>query len=128
MTGKQDKRSILIVEDDEQYCDYLKELLKSEGYEVYIARNVGEGRALFKFRRPDLILTDLVLPDAEGTDLIFAIRQKEPERPIIAMSGGSRYSDRYLEMASVLGAGAILAKPFTAGKLLGAIEEQLGEG
>ena len=125
MVGKTGKKSILIVEDDYQFRDYLSELLKGEGYEVFVANDVREGEAQFRFRRPDLILTDLVLPGAEGTELIFSIREREPERPIIAMSGGNRYSDRYLEMADALGAGAILAKPFTAVELLETIEAQL---
>jgi DNA-binding response OmpR family regulator len=125
MVSRSGKTTILIVEDDVQLRDYLSELLKDEGYEVFTAGDVAEGKAQFKFRRPDVILTDLVLPGAEGTELIFSIREKEPDRPIIAMSGGSRFSGRYLELADALGAGVILAKPFSAGELLQAIEVQL---
>lgn len=129
MTPKKEKFVILIVEDDLQFREYLVELLKEMGYQVIVANDVAEGKSLFKFKHPDVVLTDLVLPGiAKGEDLIFYIKEQLPDQPIIAMSGGHRHSERYLEIAKVLGAGAILSKPFLAAELLDAIEAQLAIG
>jgi DNA-binding response OmpR family regulator len=118
--------SILVIDDDSQLRGFLREVLLDEGYQVLEAANGSEGASLYEQYRPDLVLTDIVMPEKEGIELIMELRRKAPGLPIIAMSGGNAgFSGSYLSAAGKLGANVTLAKPFTANHLLGAISDLL---
>ncbi len=125
MEGEQTRGTILIIDDDPQLGPFLRELLESERFLVMLASDGIQGQRLFDNRRPDLVLTDLIMPGREGIELIMGLRQANGSLPIIAMSGGSRFSGRYLDIAQTLGANAILRKPFSADQLLATIESLL---
>jgi DNA-binding NtrC family response regulator len=75
-----------------------------------------------------LVLTDLVMPDKEGIELITDLRRMHPGLKIIAMSGGGRNSPHaYLNLASRLGAASVLAKPFSFQELMDAIKGALAK-
>lgn len=75
----------------------------------------------------DLVVTDLVMPDAEGLQLLRDIRKLPSPPPAIAMSGGGRGpAEDYLELASRFGARETLEKPFLPSQLLAAVERVLG--
>ena len=122
MNDGTNKTTILVVDDDYQFCEYICDVLKMAGYAVLVASDVESGKVQYRFRHPDLILTDLSMPGQEGGELIDHIREKEKDRPIIAMSGGYRHADHNLEMAEMLGANAVLGKPFSNSDLLATIE------
>ncbi len=111
---------ILLVDDEERVRSTLKEVLESDGYEVQEVSNGKEALESFARSAPDLILTDIVMPDTEGIELIMRIRKSDPNVKIIAMSGGN-----YLEIARKLGADRILAKPFSNQVLLDAVKATL---
>ena len=118
--------SILVIDDDVQLRGFLCEVLDQAGYRVHEAGNGNEGSEQYARHRPDLVLTDIVMPEKEGMELIMELRRDHPALPIIAMSGGNAgFSGSYLTVASKLGASATLAKPFTASHLLTAIEQLL---
>lgn len=118
--------SILVIDDDAQLRGFLREVLDQEGFQVLEAENGNVGSVLFERHRPDLVLTDIVMPEKEGMELIMELRRADPALPIIAMSGGNAgFSGSYLSAAGKLGADATLAKPFTASHLLAAIQELL---
>ncbi len=118
--------SILVIDDDAQLRGFLCEVLDQEGYQVYQAENGTTGSEMFSRYIPDLVLTDIVMPEKEGMELIMELRRANPALPIIAMSGGNAgFSGSYLAAAGKLGANATLAKPFTASHLLAAIGELL---
>ena len=118
--------SVLVIDDDVQLRGFLREVLDQAGYRVFEAGNGNEGCALYARHHPDLVLTDIVMPEKEGMELIMELRREQPALPIIAMSGGNAgFSGSYLTVASKLGANASLAKPFTASHLLAAIEQLL---
>jgi len=117
---------ILVIDDDAQLRGFLCEVLDQSGYQVYQAENGTIGSELFNIHAPDLVLTDIVMPEKEGMELIMELRSASPTLPIIAMSGGNAgFSGSYLAAAGKLGANITLAKPFTASHLLTAIEELL---
>ena len=117
---------ILLIDDDPQMLGYLQEALQFAGYGVNTARNGLSGLESFRQQRPDLVLTDIVMPDMEGIALIRAIRELDASIPIVAMSGGGRGGQAmYLEAATRLGANAALRKPFTSDELLGALAANL---
>ena len=124
--GEAKSPSILVIDDDVQLRAFLCEVLDQEGYQVYQAENGTIGSEMFDAHTPDLVLTDIVMPEKEGMELIMELRHANPALPIIAMSGGNAgFSGSYLAAAGKLGANATLAKPFTASHLLAAIEELL---
>ena len=118
--------TILVIEDDEQFLGFLTEFLTEEGYEVLKATNGRLGMEVLETREPDLILTDLLMPEKDGVRVISEVRSKYPHIPVIAMSGGqSVFSPVFLEAASSLGASLSLTKPFKEEELLDAIQSVL---
>lgn len=113
---------ILVIDDDPQMLGYLLEVMEFSGYGVATARNGLSGLDSFRQQRPDLVLTDIVMPDMEGIALIRAIRELDKDVPIVAMSGGGRGGlSMYLDAATRLGANAALQKPFTSDELFRAV-------
>jgi CheY-like chemotaxis protein len=127
MDNTPSKGTILVVEDNLDFREYLVELLKLSGYKTLIADDGAQAHAQFRIRKPDLVLTDLVMPQRDGAELIYQIREREPDKPIIAMSGGYSGAEKNLETANALGANRVLGKPFTSAQLLEVIQELLGE-
>lgn len=118
---------ILLVDDDESFRPMIADALERFGFDVVSAVNGREALTAFLQRRPDLVLTDLIMPEQEGLETICELRRLAPHLPIIAMSGGGRTKPHgYLQVASQLGANQVLAKPFSFQELLDAIEATLG--
>ena len=118
---------ILIIEDNAALLPVIAELLTASGHNVRTARNGAEGLAQFRLERPDLVLTDIVMPEQDGVGVLLELRKLRPRPKIIAMSGGTVRSSQYLQMAAGLGARRILEKPFSNSALLRAIDEVLAE-
>ena len=77
----------------------------------------------------DLLITDIIMPKKEGLQVLMELRKVQPPVKIIAISGGGRKSSAdYLQIAKLMGAGRVLAKPFSNEELVAAIEELLGGG
>ncbi|HJQ26967.1 MAG TPA: response regulator [Blastocatellia bacterium] len=119
-------QNILLVEDDEQLRAMLKRLLVKSGYQVWEAEN-GQGVAdVYQQNEIDLVITDLLMPDKEGLEVIRDIRRQDPGARIIAMSGGGKgAAATYLLVAEKLGASYTLSKPFNNGKFLEAVRQAL---
>jgi len=116
---------ILIADDDEQLRDMLKQVLEREDYEVFGADNGNDAIRLLKQFSFDLIITDIIMPQKDGTGLIMEIRKDFPDLQIIAISGGARHIDPQnpLQIAKMLGANQIFAKPFKIAEFLEAVRE-----
>jgi CheY-like chemotaxis protein len=116
---------ILLVEDNDVFAAMLQKMLAPRAFEVVRARNGAEALDLYD-PSFDLVLTDLVMPQKEGIELIGELRRAHPGVKIIAMSGGARsLAGRYLPMAKHLGAAVALQKPFSTEQLLSAIKSIL---
>lgn len=109
--------SILVIDDEPQLRSVLVRILSRAGHAVIEAKDGREGMKLFYAHRPQLVITDVFMPDKEGIETIGEIRRKAPETYIIAISGGAR-SFAPLDLAAKLGADATLAKPFRLDELL----------
>ena len=110
---------ILIVEDDEMVRFTLREILESVGHNVTETENGLEVNALHLATPFDLIITDIVMPEKEGLETIRDLKKKDPNVPIIAISGGGRFkTDAYTRIAGELGADHALKKPFDDEQLL----------
>lgn len=105
---------ILIVDDEPSMLKLLNKILKDGIVNVFEASNGVEAKKIFFEEAIDLIVTDLVMPEKHGIDLIMEIKKVKPDLPIIAISGGGGVTGRfdYLEIAELLGVNNILHKPF----------------
>ena len=122
-------QQILIIDDDEQIRALICAILERAGFGVIEAANGEEGLKLHRARRPDLVITDIIMPDKEGVETIIELRRESPELPLIAISGGGRQSSQdYLALALKLGARRTLSKPFSRGEILEAVRDLLGSG
>lgn len=119
---------ILVIDDDEQMRVMLEEMLKRANHEVVLACDGNEGMALYKESPTDVIITDLVMPNKNGIDLILDMQIQFPDAKVIAISGGGGVAGRfdYLAVSKMLNAGPILKKPFTWKELQDAVDEVLG--
>jgi DNA-binding response OmpR family regulator len=111
---------ILVIDDDLLSRDYVGQILQTEGHTVEMAANGDDGLSLFRAHPADLVITDMVMPKTDGVELITILLNEHPNLPVIAMSGAPN-SAQYLYLASYMGAGKILTKPFTAKALLAAV-------
>lgn len=120
--------TILIVDDEDQVRSAMTLFLTRKGYRVLEARNGKSAEEVLRKKLPDLILTDLIMPDRDGLELLAFVRKNAPSVPVIAMSGGGRINPTdYLELARRLGAIRTLEKPFPSAQLLATIEEVLSQ-
>jgi len=118
--------SIMVVDDEKQTRNMLRQMLERANYEVMEAENGYETIQTFRKHPVDLIIMDLIMPVKEGLETIIEMRTEFPYAKIIAMSGGGRISPAtYLDIAAKLGALRTLSKPIERGVLLENIREVL---
>jgi DNA-binding response OmpR family regulator len=109
----------LVVDDDPTVRESLEILLEHYGFQVAVARNGRQGMAAFGNIAPDVILTDIMMPEQDGIETIAAMRKARPDVKIVAMSGaGPVGKANYLRMAVKLGADRGVPKPLSARELL----------
>jgi two-component system KDP operon response regulator KdpE len=116
---------ILIVDDERQITRVLRTSLQSSGYEVTVANNGMEAFDLFKSVAPDLIITDLAMPEMGGIELTRAIR-RIAETPIIVLS--VREQETMKVAALDEGADDYVTKPFSMPELLARVRANLRKG
>src|SRR5216684_229573 len=104
---------ILVIDDDHLVRLTLSRILSHNGYDVVTATDGKRGMSVLREEHPDVVITDLIMPEQEGFQTIVMIRRDYPDVKIIAISGGLRQGDHEgLSMAASLGADEIIAKPF----------------
>jgi YesN/AraC family two-component response regulator len=110
---------VLIVDDESLVRSTLQLVLTKAGHTVRTAANGGDALASFVAHRPDLIITDIVMPRVNGIELIQSVHTQAPELPIIAISGSDpSHNFELLQKARKAGARHLLPKPFTKNDLL----------
>jgi len=119
-------KQILVIDDEQQIRSLLKKMLEREGFDVITASDGKEGMKLFSNATVDLVITDIVMPEKEGIEIIRELKKEHPGIPVIAISGGGRNSpESYLNVAKLLGAVAILQKPVEKETLMTAVTTAL---
>jgi CheY-like chemotaxis protein len=118
---------ILLMDDDEQFRAMLSQMLTEDKHQVTVACDGEEGLRLALQIKPDLIITDILMPHKDGIETIVALNQAGSKIPIIAISGGRRVisAEFNLESASLIGVKATLPKPFARDDLRKAIGRAL---
>jgi CheY-like chemotaxis protein len=117
---------VLIVEDEDAVRELEKFILEQQGYEVLEAKDGLEGLAKAEFKRPDLILLDLMMPDVSGGRM-FDEMQEHPATagiPIVVVTGKPGAHD---EFDDAIGAENVIMKPFEAETLLARIRHYIGD-
>jgi len=110
---------VLVIEDNADLRDYLRQALKLEGHEVLSARNGKEALSMLDGKAFDAVVTDLFMPEMDGIETITALRRRLPDARVIAISG--RPGVDYLTVARELGVKHTLRKPFEIEELLEAL-------
>ena len=117
------KKHILVVEDDAHIRLGLCDALRSEGYEVTDCSAGSEVIPIFKQRKPDLVVLDIMLPGKSGYDLCREIRASKSRVPILMLSAKSQEVDKVVGLE--LGADDYVTKPFSLRELLARIQALL---
>lgn len=120
-------KQILIIDDQEDVCSILRQMLEMAGYSVKVAFHGGEGMMIYRQESIDLIVTDIFMPEKEGLETIIALRKENPDVKIIAISGGGATKLNVLPLAHKLGATRTLAKPFGHEEFLRTVREVIEE-
>jgi DNA-binding response OmpR family regulator len=117
---------ILVIDDDPEIRVILRQMLERAGYSVLDAPDGNVGITLYRQKRCDLIIVDIIMPVKEGLSTIRELKSESRKLKIIAISGGGRIGpEDYLQMAKKLGADWTLTKPFGREELLTAMGELL---
>lgn len=117
------KKKILIVDDEAGIVQEIKEFLEEEGYEVHTADTAKAGIQLTEGLKPDVILIDVKLPDASGTEVLRLCKEKSPQTRTIIVTG---YVDQnVMDEAEKIGCDTFLQKPFDLVRITEEIEKLL---
>ena len=116
--------TILIIEDEEPTRLLLRTMLEAAGHEVREASNGRIGLALYRDRPPDLVITDIRMPEMSGLDLILELTREFLNAKVIAISG-EQGEEHVLGVAKLLGARQTLHKPFSMEQLLNAVRYEI---
>ncbi len=120
------KRTVLVVDDDSGVLKMTEIMLSDAGYNVIVTASAREGLEMLQAQKVDLIITDIIMPEMEGIELITQLKQDHPSLPIMAISGGGRsHNTDFLKFAKKLGAKTVLEKPFRREALLDAVTRAL---
>lgn len=123
------KPIVLLIDDDNDLRSVLERVLVRSGFQVLAAGDGNAGLKILKSEKVDVMVTDIIMPDVEGVELILKVRKDHPTLPIIAMSAGGRLkADGYLKMAKACGANQILEKPFGIDLFVREIRNLLASG
>ena len=115
--------TILVVDDEASVRGFFEQVLTGAGFEVVVARDGAEALKKARERRFDLLLTDLVMPEQEGLEIIRILRKERPDLKVVAVSGA--FGGAFLKAAHLLGAHATLLKPVSPDQLLAAVQGAL---
>lgn len=116
------KYKILVIEDENNICNFVKTILETNGYQVLVANTGNIGMTMCLSHRPDLLILDLGLPDIDGTDLIKKMRESL-DIPIIVLSARTNENDKVMALDN--GANDYVTKPFGTEELLARVRAVL---
>ncbi len=128
---------ILVIDDERDVRDSVAKVLERAGHDVRIAEGAAAGLEAFRTYGADLVITDIIMPEQSGVDVINALRQSGTKLRIIAISGGGNFgpsgysplaisTSAYLAAAKKSGADEVLSKPFDRKELLAVVSGLLG--
>ena len=117
--------TVLIVDDDAALRETLRRIVESIGYATTCAEDAQSAITSIGAQAPDIIITDIYMPAADGFELLNWLRAQAIDIPVIAMSGSGSGEYDQLSVAEHLGAAAVIDKPFRQSKLVETIDRVL---
>ena len=118
------QESILLVDDEEIVLETMGDDLREAGFKVVQANNGNEGLRQFKVGRFDLVISDLMMDEMDGFEVLKAIKKISPGTPVIIITGYP--SSKASKDALALGASDIIIKPSSTGEIFRVISQYVG--
>ena len=120
-------KTILLIEDMKGIRESLEVILSIQGYKVDFANNGSEGLQKAQSSNYDLIITDILMPELDGTEVIMQLQASGNRTPVLAISaGGDGVSASQALTLAKEKASAVLEKPFSKEELLDQIQKLIG--
>jgi DNA-binding response OmpR family regulator len=119
------KQQILVIDDEDDICTFLQERLTIEGYMVLTVSDGRKGLRVYHDHLVDLVITDVLMPELDGLEVVRTLRRLDPTMPIIAMSGGGNRDLDFLIEAKEFGATRTISKPFRLEELVVMVHDLL---
>ena len=127
---------IIVIDDEKDVRDVLKEVLERAGFDVEVAANGDDGLELLRSKGADVVITDIIMPGKNGVETVQDIRKNFPNTRVIVISGGGNVTpleyepsaiktSAYLASATAAGADVTLTKPFDRREILEAVSQLL---
>jgi CheY-like chemotaxis protein len=119
---------ILLIDDDPTIQKVFSQFLTSLGHEIIQAENGKEGLSMIQGIRPDLVITDIMMPEMDGLEILMQLRSTHDSVPVIAISGGMRALPvNFLHQAKLFGARYVFEKPVPLDVLRSAVTDLLSD-
>ena len=118
-----DVKTILVIDDEQEACEFIKSFLEARGYIVNAVYNGNDGIVAIKDKKPTLVFLDMRLPDMTGIDVLSKLREDKVTAKIILMTAID--DEKEIEKAKQLGAMGILSKPVQLPKLNEAVKNNI---
>jgi two-component system chemotaxis response regulator CheY len=119
--------SVLVVDDEDQLRQLIREILEQAGYQVTEARDGKEAVLQYRLAPADVVIMDILMPEQDGLETTSTLRREFPNVKIIAITGSSEMIGilSFLDVAKMLGAHRVLQKPFDMQTLLDTVQAEL---
>lgn len=119
-------KTVLVIEDDREISATVQSVLSAAGYKVLAASNGQDGRRLIQNQRPDLVLTDMMMPRMGGFPVLEFLSELPDAPPVIMMTANE--GSRHKAYAEMLGVVDYLRKPFAMEVLLESVARAIEAG
>jgi DNA-binding response OmpR family regulator len=119
------RSTIVVIDDEVDICSSLQERLTMDGYHVRAAPDGRKGLQLYHDHQVDLVITDVLMPEMDGLEVVRKIRRLSSTVPIIVMSGGGGRDLDFLVEAKEFGATRTISKPFRLEEVVAMVHDLL---
>jgi DNA-binding response OmpR family regulator len=114
-------KTVLVIDDEEPYREFLHNALEDQGYRVIVAASAKQGLKAMAGAAIDLVITDMMMPDMRGSELVAYLRNHGSKVKILAMTGHPA-GEAALAASEAFDVDGVLYKPFTAKEIISVIE------
>jgi two-component system response regulator RegX3 len=115
------EKTLLVIDDEEPFRDFLQGVLEDRGYRVITADSVEQGLRAMACSAVDLVITDMMMPDMRGSELVALLRNKGSKIKILAMTGHPA-GDAALAASEAFRVDGVMYKPFSAKEIVAVVQ------